>query len=290
MFTGKERDAESGLDYFGARYYGSSMGRFMSPDFSDDPMPIPFTDPGNPQTLNAYAYGINNPLTNSDASGHDVNVCTNDQYGNQQCTLMSNDQYSAATQGNGSLNVPSLNSVGMNGSGNITDADGNAVGTATYVSNGGFDYYGNQSFYNTLGTTGATMNNWTTYAGWYGASAVGGFGAYASGLTAMGGVEANSVVGPAALRNILAKVTDQRLRNIVGDLYRVTATIGDGGTADAITYTKETGELVGGSDHIMKGEQYVRALSRVINSGRLTEAEKGIAQYLQNALKSALGK
>jgi RHS repeat-associated protein len=31
-FTGKERDAESGLDYFGARYYGSSMGRFMSPD------------------------------------------------------------------------------------------------------------------------------------------------------------------------------------------------------------------------------------------------------------------
>ncbi len=31
-YTGKERDAESGLDYFGARYYGSNMGRFMSPD------------------------------------------------------------------------------------------------------------------------------------------------------------------------------------------------------------------------------------------------------------------
>jgi RHS repeat-associated protein len=31
-FTGKERDAESGLDNFGARMYGSSMGRFMSPD------------------------------------------------------------------------------------------------------------------------------------------------------------------------------------------------------------------------------------------------------------------
>ena len=29
--TGKERDTESGLDYFGARYYGLSMGRFMSP-------------------------------------------------------------------------------------------------------------------------------------------------------------------------------------------------------------------------------------------------------------------
>ena len=31
-FTGKERDSESGLDNFGARYMGSSLGRFMSPD------------------------------------------------------------------------------------------------------------------------------------------------------------------------------------------------------------------------------------------------------------------
>jgi RHS repeat-associated protein len=33
-FTGKERDTESGNDYFGARYYASTMGRFMSPDWS----------------------------------------------------------------------------------------------------------------------------------------------------------------------------------------------------------------------------------------------------------------
>jgi RHS repeat-associated protein len=31
-FTGKERDTETGLDYFGARYYGSSLARFVSPD------------------------------------------------------------------------------------------------------------------------------------------------------------------------------------------------------------------------------------------------------------------
>jgi RHS repeat-associated protein len=30
-FTGKERDTESGNDYFGARYYSSAMGRWMSP-------------------------------------------------------------------------------------------------------------------------------------------------------------------------------------------------------------------------------------------------------------------
>jgi RHS repeat-associated protein len=64
-FTGKERDAESGNDYFGARYYASSMGRFLSPD----PSQLYFADPTNPQSLNLYAYALNNPLKNTDPSG-----------------------------------------------------------------------------------------------------------------------------------------------------------------------------------------------------------------------------
>lgn len=186
-FTGKERDAESGLDNFGARYYGSSMGRFMSPDYSDDQDPVPFANFSNPQSMNLYSYALNNPTSNSDDSGHDVNVCTNDSSGNQQCTLLSNEQYSAATQGNGSLNVPSLNSVGMNGSGNITDGSGNTVGTASYVSNGGFDYYGNQSFYNQLSNTSQVVKAGTAlYAGAY-AGVAGGLFAYAGATGALGG-------------------------------------------------------------------------------------------------------
>ena len=53
-FTGKERDSESGLDYFGARYYGSNMGRFMSPDWNSNPDEIPYADIRNPQSLNLY--------------------------------------------------------------------------------------------------------------------------------------------------------------------------------------------------------------------------------------------
>ena len=34
-FTGKERDTESGLDYFGARHDASSLGRFMMPNCSN---------------------------------------------------------------------------------------------------------------------------------------------------------------------------------------------------------------------------------------------------------------
>lgn len=61
-FTGKERDSESGLDNFGARYDTSSMGRFMSPDpLGGDLM--------NPQSLNGYAYVLNNPLSNTDPTG-----------------------------------------------------------------------------------------------------------------------------------------------------------------------------------------------------------------------------
>lgn len=74
LFTGKERDTESGNDYFGARYYASSMGRFISPDFKDDDdddsEPVPYADLGNPQSLNLYAYVGNNPLTHKDADGH----------------------------------------------------------------------------------------------------------------------------------------------------------------------------------------------------------------------------
>jgi RHS repeat-associated protein len=69
-FTGKERDAESGNDYFGARYYASSMGRFMSPDWAAKIMPVPYAVLDDPQSLNLYAYVRNNPLTRFDADGH----------------------------------------------------------------------------------------------------------------------------------------------------------------------------------------------------------------------------
>jgi RHS repeat-associated protein len=69
-FTGKERDAESGLDYFGARYYASSMGRFMSPDWSKYPAPVPYASFANPQSLNLYTYVSNNPLRFSDPNRH----------------------------------------------------------------------------------------------------------------------------------------------------------------------------------------------------------------------------
>jgi RHS repeat-associated protein len=82
-FTQKERDTESGLDYFLARYYSSAQGRFTSPDeftggpdefydFADKSAVNPtfYGDLSDPQSLNKYQYCYNNPLLYIDPNGH----------------------------------------------------------------------------------------------------------------------------------------------------------------------------------------------------------------------------
>jgi RHS repeat-associated protein len=74
--TGKERDAETGLDYFGARYFSGAEGRFASPDWSAKPQPVPYASLTDPQTLNLYGYVRNNPMARADADGHCWPLCT----------------------------------------------------------------------------------------------------------------------------------------------------------------------------------------------------------------------
>lgn len=70
-FTGKERDPESGLDDFDARFYSSPFGRFMTPDWAAKPTNVPYANFGNPQSLNLYSYVQNNPTTMGDPDGHE---------------------------------------------------------------------------------------------------------------------------------------------------------------------------------------------------------------------------
>jgi RHS repeat-associated protein len=64
-FSGKERDAETGWDYFGARYYGSKIGRFTTVD----PHQNIEANLVNPQAWNRYSYVLNNPLRYTDPDG-----------------------------------------------------------------------------------------------------------------------------------------------------------------------------------------------------------------------------
>jgi RHS repeat-associated protein len=105
-YTGKERDAESGNDYFNARYFGSSMGRFMSPD----PLPwISWQDGdkderarfegyiANPQNFNLYAYVRNNPLIYTDPTGESIYAVFY-TYGNKNINLGGDDDLKSAAE------------------------------------------------------------------------------------------------------------------------------------------------------------------------------------------------
>ena len=81
-FTGKERDAETGLDYFNTRYFSSAQGRFTS----TDPLMASAT-PSNPQTWNRYAYGLNNPLRFIDPDGM-KEISVDDCQKDSKCTVV----------------------------------------------------------------------------------------------------------------------------------------------------------------------------------------------------------
>ena len=71
-FTGQYRDTDTAanLDYFGARYYSNTIGRFMSPDWAAKPTMVPYAKFGDPQSLNLYSYVENGPINRIDADGH----------------------------------------------------------------------------------------------------------------------------------------------------------------------------------------------------------------------------
>jgi len=64
QFTGKDLDEDTGLYYFNARWYDQETGRFITQD--DVPL-----DPNDPFTLNLYTYCDNEPLNNTDPTGHE---------------------------------------------------------------------------------------------------------------------------------------------------------------------------------------------------------------------------
>jgi RHS repeat-associated protein len=69
-FDGKERDTETSNDDFGARYYSNRFGRWLSADWSAVPVPVPYANLNNPQTLNLYSMVADDPESFADLDGH----------------------------------------------------------------------------------------------------------------------------------------------------------------------------------------------------------------------------
>jgi len=103
--SGKERDAETGLDFFEARYLSSAQGRFTSPD-----EPFIGQSPLNPQSWNLYSYGLNNPLRYIDPTGRkcvDTNNGPADDGTGGGCAA-------AGVDANGNITPQTVNAIDVN--------------------------------------------------------------------------------------------------------------------------------------------------------------------------------
>ena len=116
-FTGKERDSESGLDNFGARYDSSQYGRFMSVD-PDNESGLDHME--DPQSWNGYAYVRNNPLVLTDPDGENYRVCDDN---GDNCANLTNEQFAQYRQDSGNIS--------MRASGDLYAGD-TKVGNASY--------------------------------------------------------------------------------------------------------------------------------------------------------------
>src|SRR5713226_3218329 len=144
-FTGKERDSESGLDNFGPRYFGSSMGRFNNSDHSGCTQVQ--TDPNNnksQQWVQADKDG-NASIVTSDSIRAGDNIANVNENGvtiNGSQGIYFDNAASHTTDANG--NDVNHNSIDLAGSGKLQDfnfhIDGNCSGSCQ--SSGEWSYHG----------------------------------------------------------------------------------------------------------------------------------------------------
>ncbi|MGH9968236.1 MAG: RHS repeat-associated core domain-containing protein, partial [Pyrinomonadaceae bacterium] len=122
-FTLKERDNETGLDYFLARYYSSMQGRFTGIDPEQEG-----ANANDPQSWNGYAYARSSPLVYSDPDGREYVVC--DPNG-KNCTTVSDKEFYAERKAFEKTGNTYTGSRDFYESGQVKNADGGVV--ATYV-------------------------------------------------------------------------------------------------------------------------------------------------------------
>ena len=242
--TGKERDAETGLDFFNARYFSGAQGRFTSAD----PENLGVHE-SNPQSWNGYAYVGNNPLSAVDPDGTDT--CYVDGF---------QTDFGAAWQSvrNGSAAVCPNNQCWLATSNGFYQFQ-------AYANFSGYVQFGQQPYEIQEKVFGKTY-------------------------TSYGNIQVAGVSGLLASRgaNFLQGVSNTKLQNIINNLYKPGAQIGDGSTMDALRYEIQTGLKVGGRQHAIKSFESRNGLLRLWRSGKLNPTERSVVKQLLIDLQDAL--
>lgn len=90
-------------------------------------------------------------------------------------------------------------------------------------------------------------------------------------------------------QRLLKKATNPKVKNVIKELYRPGASIGDGGTAAAIRFEIKNGKLVGGKSHIIKGLERMKNLENILKCNDLSKKDRKIVEKLYKDLKKSFG-
>lgn len=239
FFTQKERDIETGLDYFGARYYSSVQGRFSSADPGNIGV-----DEDDPQSWNGYGYARHSPLVYSDPEGREYLVC--DANGDN-CRTVSDEDFWAERRKLVETGNVYTGSRDFFESGEIRNADGGIV--ATYIQTS-IDDPAREAIFAIRNAVDpipqATLDFFKLSLELGLPNGVIRYVLRApSTITTLGSLaNAGSAASQTAREALLNAAKDTKLRNLISDLYRKGAKIGSGSTADAIRYERSTGILL----------------------------------------------
>ena len=100
--------------------------------------------------------------------------------------------------------------------------------------------------------------------------------------------DAGASHGASVREALLSEAKTDLAQNIIKELYRTGADVGDGGTADAIRQELASGVPVGGHSHIQKGRERLRQIDKII-ARNPTHPDRDLLERLARDLREALG-
>lgn len=296
-YTDQEMMPAQCLINLNARLYDPSIGKFMAPDSI-----VP--DPFDGQSYNRYAYVNSNPLRFTDPTGNypdDGDVEKVIVTGLRSSTQTGIDP-GVPFSPNATLYAALSGGVAPSLQENSVSTSSTTLGQQSQMS-GAVDY-------TTIGSklcfeVGSCPDNKSDSGGVNDDSSAGNTEAYENanvyedgGIATTGGqVQLAMSFGARLGARVLSlvprtlgtapKVANPKLKNAMSSLFRRSDKI-PGGTAGAIRSEKATGGLVGGKSHVIKGEQSIRRLERIIKQEPLNSSDRRIAEEVIRDLRDAL--
>ncbi|MGB6461216.1 MAG: RHS repeat-associated core domain-containing protein, partial [Candidatus Acidiferrum sp.] len=261
-FTGKERDFESGLDNFVARYNASNMGRFMSPDPENISAVLNSDDP---QAWNGYAYGRNNPLRYTDPEGLNYTVC---DVNGKNCADLTDNQYDQYLRDNPNIHAYGGNLYAINEDGSETK-----VGSESYYDEKPAEALQRAGRIGQIGVNYAMLVTAPNYL------LVGGAHFFLAGstITTLG-------ITP---RFVPWVATSPALAKLINWMYQEGDQLWDG-TAGAVRSELATGDPVGGAFHSQKAQDLINGAQNLLKSGTLSAHDQQVARAMIQKLSDAL--